>query len=247
MKPVQYFKLSTDKPADGQRVWLKIHGTEKPVFAMYRRGLSTHDPGSFTVIDTGQVDTGHTHYPSNYHDKEDTWAPVKPPGEMKSTRRFLEHKGYDDHRLTDPIRNESEITLATEWVKWNKDDGPHGFIKHLIPDPTQRDAKVAATIIQWLGTSIGLAFFAETIRQSPQLASYLARSVSYRERKTVQDQQEKTRDGIRGILQYIEKNCPEVENSEPGSLERNLLMIANTLRTDMGLPRLDPKIERVEE
>jgi len=230
----QYFNLSTDQPADGQRVWLKIQGAGRPVFAIY-------NAKRFKYFET---DT-ETHYPGNYPDKEDTWTPAKAPGELKSTRRFLEHKGYDDHRLSDNLRNESEITLAHHWVKRNTDNGKYGFLKYLIPEPTQRDAKVAATIIQWLGTNIGLAFLSEAVRESTQLSNFLSRAVGYKKRVDTRLNAEKLRTKVRAVLSYMEKHNPEVVNAEPGSDEMNILLICNDLRTRYQLPWLDPKRDRI--
>ncbi len=79
----------------------------------------------------------------------------------------LTHKGFAHSRTTlanqfaDTIR---EKALADKWEQENPALGTFGvqpILHALIPDCTQRDAQVAATVIQWLGSPVGLTFLQE--------------------------------------------------------------------------------------
>ena len=66
--------------------------------------------------------------------------------------------GYDDHRLDQ--HNPRELVFAHEWQKENS---MWAIVNELIPDATRRDHKVAATIIQWLGTNVGMGFLQKVV------------------------------------------------------------------------------------
>jgi len=74
------------------------------------------------------------------------------------------HEGRSTHRLKN---NPLEKRFADEWRKINSDMGRgHGTLAYLLADDpnypmaevTQRDATVAATVIQWLGSPVGQGF-----------------------------------------------------------------------------------------
>ena len=67
--------------------------------------------------------------------------------------------GFHSRRLNDDT-NTREIKLAKNWEKYNKSNSP--IMDYLVPDQTERDQRVAATIIQWLGTNVGRAFLEES-------------------------------------------------------------------------------------
>ena len=77
----------------------------------------------------------------------------------------IKHKSLNESRLK---REPLEARFLEEWKK----QAPHtlGYLlygqdtwKH---DVTQREAEVAATVIQWLGSSVG-QFFLESIKEKP--------------------------------------------------------------------------------
>jgi hypothetical protein len=72
------------------------------------------------------------------------------------------HKGNNLHRLRD---NPEERRLAEKWEAYCDDRdhlerllGKHG---EKALDVTERDAMVAATVIQWLGSPVGQGFLDE--------------------------------------------------------------------------------------
>lgn len=62
----------------------------------------------------------------------------------------FKHVGFSANRLS---REPYEAVFAAMWAE----EAPN-TLGHLIPDVTPRDAQVAATIIQWLGSQIGAEF-----------------------------------------------------------------------------------------
>ena len=73
---------------------------------------------------------------------------------------MLIHKGYHTRRLND--ENPREVAFAEAWENQNQ----YGLMKKLVPDCTDRDAQVAATVIQWLGSSVGMGFLLDVITKS---------------------------------------------------------------------------------
>ena len=75
-------------------------------------------------------------------------------------------KGLHEHRLKD---NDQELVFSKLWAKWNRDG--RTTLAYLLdtrptqterpPDPTDRDAVVAATFAQWLGSPVGQCFLEE--------------------------------------------------------------------------------------
>lgn len=78
--------------------------------------------------------------------------------------RRLEHVGFDSQRVifADTPMDMLERILAFRWMEENNKEWC--ILDSLVYDPktglgaTQRDAEVAATVIQWLGTAIGYSF-----------------------------------------------------------------------------------------
>jgi len=79
----------------------------------------------------------------------------------------LKHVGFSSHRL---IYNPVEKLFVTHWRK----EVERGLLKNLIEDPiTQRDASVAATIVQWLGSEVGSGFLLDVYIESPEFRERL--------------------------------------------------------------------------
>ena len=71
--------------------------------------------------------------------------------------------GYDDDRLNE--HNMREIALSIHWRKYNAN---HNIVGLLVPNATRRDHKVAATIMQWLGTNVGMSFLDSAMHDAVQ-------------------------------------------------------------------------------
>jgi len=81
----------------------------------------------------------------------------------------MKYEGFSKNRLAKGANNPKEVVFAKQWKKDNSHDKYNPLIKSLIPDCTQRDATVASTIIQWLGSSVGTCFLCDVINESPEL------------------------------------------------------------------------------
>lgn len=85
----------------------------------------------------------------------------------------MNHEGYSWHRLAPECDNPREVAFASQWRKENEVDGRTPIITSLIPGCTQRDATVAATVIQWLGSNVGMSFLSNVVDSSPEVARFL--------------------------------------------------------------------------
>lgn len=70
----------------------------------------------------------------------------------------MKHEGFSKHRLHPDAGNDLEISYA---VEWGKENDVNDTLRHLIPGCTERDAQVAATIVQWLGSNVGRHFLSK--------------------------------------------------------------------------------------
>lgn len=80
--------------------------------------------------------------------------------------RPRKHKGLATYRLaTNPV----ERVFARRWAELHRNEGRGPLDYMLAPDNrpagevTDRDAAVAATVVQWLGSPVGLAWLRETL------------------------------------------------------------------------------------
>lgn len=97
------------------------------------------------------------------------WSIVPIPSGVEVPRTVLflkpiEHKGMKLYRFED---NPREEIFAQEWEK----EAPN-LLDYILSSSnrkdgieTQRDATVAATMIQWLGTPVGWNFLSETVKK----------------------------------------------------------------------------------
>ena len=74
-----------------------------------------------------------------------------------------------------PMRGELlEFQFANAWAKQHGEGYGPGTLAHLLGDgqtpaqPTDRDYLVAATVIQWLGSSVGQSFIGEALSLAPK-------------------------------------------------------------------------------
>jgi len=85
----------------------------------------------------------------------------------------IKHKGIHQNRLN-LNRNQLERDFAKAWEEMNAVNSEgYSALDHLLSEnnnnPTmssQRDASVAATVIQWLGSGVGQGFIADVMKKS---------------------------------------------------------------------------------
>ena len=78
----------------------------------------------------------------------------------------MKTEGLSTHRLNE---NPTEAQFAKVWAEWNRGDrntlalilDPNHGCRGCSPDPADRDAVVAATVVQWLGSPVGRYFLEE--------------------------------------------------------------------------------------
>lgn len=83
------------------------------------------------------------------------------------------HVGFSANRLHPDADNPREVAFAASWEKVNSPVFGHPTVEYLIPNSTERDAKVAATIIQWLGSNVGMSFLVDVIEEEPKVKEWL--------------------------------------------------------------------------
>ena len=71
----------------------------------------------------------------------------------------LQHVGFHAHRLDTMPR---EKVFADAWKAENHHST--ATATHLIPDITKRDAQVAATMMQWLGSPVGFCWLTDALK-----------------------------------------------------------------------------------
>jgi len=238
---MKFFSIKNDTPASRQKVWV-ITGTDdnpKVMPAVFEPGKADDewDHGTFHV---SIFVTDGNRWPIHVHPDSDVmWAPWQAPGMDEPVKaRRLHHVGYDEHRLNVAYPDNGEMAFAKAWVDKNAERGSCDFLPLLIPQPTQRDAKVAATIIQWLGTNIGSGFLAEVIRKSPEMANFLSRPVKHQETKSRRDQKEKLRGDFKILLQGVSRVIPDLKKAERGTNDHLLMMTIIELSQSFGMPHI---------
>lgn len=86
----------------------------------------------------------------------------------------MKHEGLSKNRLNSAAGNDREASFAKAWQHINRDEiGVNDIITHIIPNYTDRDAAVAATIIQWLGSNVGMAFLHGVMYDNDNVRLYL--------------------------------------------------------------------------
>lgn len=74
----------------------------------------------------------------------------------------MKHEGLHTNRLTKAADNPREVAFAEEWEKENSlSHHNRPTIEHLLGGPGcvgVRDSTVAATVVQWLGSNVGMSF-----------------------------------------------------------------------------------------
>ena len=85
------------------------------------------------------------------------------------------HVGISSHRLRSD--NPREVVFARLWQEQN-DSGE--TLEYLLSTKNRRDGsasdrdrEVAATVIQWLGSNVGMSFLVSAIKASPEIREFL--------------------------------------------------------------------------
>ncbi|MDP2651955.1 MAG: hypothetical protein Q8O94_02375 [bacterium] len=87
------------------------------------------------------------------------------------------HIGLSAYRLNPNQDNPREVAFAAQWAEENEHPSPN-ILAHLIPGYSDRDAQVAATMMQWLGSNVGMSFISEAMKREPKIGQYLKRLLS---------------------------------------------------------------------
>lgn len=86
----------------------------------------------------------------------------------------MKQKGFHADRLKPKSLNPREFAFARKWEEEHDLKACRTILDHLVPCVTERDRQVAATVIQWLGSNVGMSFLEEVIKSSPDIQRYLA-------------------------------------------------------------------------
>jgi hypothetical protein len=86
----------------------------------------------------------------------------------------MKNEGFHKERLGEDRDNPREVAFAKRWEFENNGRPGNHLIDHMIPDATERDRQVAATVIQWLGSNCGMGFIYDTMEKEPKIKKYLS-------------------------------------------------------------------------
>lgn len=82
------------------------------------------------------------------------------------------HVGKSSNRLHPDADNPREVAFAVEWTRAQVESRQLAWL--LGKNFTDRDAEVAATVIQWLGSNVGMCFLEKVIKREPKIKEWLA-------------------------------------------------------------------------
>ena len=88
----------------------------------------------------------------------------------------MKHIGFSAHRLLAKSGNPREVAFAGQWKIEQGSGGGIPLLDHLIPNATLRDAMVAATIVQWLGSNVGMCFLRDVIEKFPEVREWIIKA-----------------------------------------------------------------------
>lgn len=93
------------------------------------------------------------------------------PGEGEG----MKHQGLFSQRLAN---NPRERAFAEQWEIENKLYHALNFLVGVgdAKEITDRDIEVAATVIQWLGSNVGMSFLSEVIKKEAEVAKFFKKS-----------------------------------------------------------------------
>jgi hypothetical protein len=131
--------------------------------------------GILRFINPEEYESGTLHFylpntgENGYFDIEDVVEEILPANNLNNPEA-----GFSANRLRPDANNPREVAFVDAW---NKENLPNhqGFslLNHLIPNCTDRDRKVAVTMIQWLGSGVGTSFLCDVINESPELRQFI--------------------------------------------------------------------------
>lgn len=85
------------------------------------------------------------------------------------------HVSINVARLHKSAGNTMEVAFAKAWEKENTTPlRSSPLLEHLVGGYTDRDAQVAASVVQWLGSQVGRRFLVDAIASCPELKSFVA-------------------------------------------------------------------------
>lgn len=74
------------------------------------------------------------------------------------------HRGYSYVRIN---RDKSEKAFAKTWEAINQTGvGVQPIMRYLVPNYTQDQASAVATVVQWLGTTVGFEFLTDALKNA---------------------------------------------------------------------------------
>ena len=235
---VQFFSLRDDLPNDRQLVWYNKDGNARKNAVPAQYIKQSRDKGyEWNVLGRFHILGENPDYPN----EKSLWAPWVAPGQAKDIYLRLDHVGYDKHRLTVHPGNEVEVAMAQEWALQNNVNKHTRTLDYLIPDPTQRDAKVAATIVQWFGTAVGLCFINRVIRTCPEMGEYFFNSVGQRRDANMHKEHEDSKDKLLALMTFLSKKYPELLEAEPGTDDYMAAQLMSDLSRRWGFPHIELK------
>lgn len=89
---------------------------------------------------------------------------------IKKPKLLAPHIGLSPYRLGPKADNPREVAFAEQW---SKEQEQGNVLRHLIGrDFSDRDAEVAATVIQWLGSNVGMSFIEEAAKREPKIREW---------------------------------------------------------------------------
>ena len=93
----------------------------------------------------------------------------------------MKHKGLHAYRLKKSAGNPQEVIFATRWQKHNDLNNTLKYLlgdgKDPAPDMSVRDTAVAATVVQWFGSQVGMWFLLRAIAERPEYAREFIRNM----------------------------------------------------------------------
>lgn len=98
------------------------------------------------------------------------FSELKEPSTESAPERPMErHVGLHHGRLDPQADNPREVSFAEQW----REENQYGQLMYLIPALTPRDEQVAATVIQWLGSNVGLSFLRAVVKRDARVRDWL--------------------------------------------------------------------------
>ena len=82
----------------------------------------------------------------------------------------MKHQGYNLHRLNPEAGNPREVVFAKAWNKHNQFGALRQILnKKFTEELTEEEIKVAATVIQWLGSNCGMWFLRGIVKDNKEI------------------------------------------------------------------------------